>query len=410
MLRGVAILGILPVNAAYFAYAASLAEEVGYPAGGSVAIAAIIRTFFEYKFISLFSLLFGVGIGIQYARAETRKVPFGAPMVRRLIVLAIFGILHATLLWYGDIVFIYALVGLVLCWFAGGGAASRAWAGAIALCIPIGLLLVAIAITAVGSEWFVASSGANLPDGVGAAAASGTWDAFFDALMQNDIDPDFEIAVYAGPSFARAALLRTVTWIWMLIVSSVYFVPRIAGLCLLGMAAVRSEWALAPNSDVGRRRYRALAMVVLPVAALLEASSTAIALQSHAVWAAGTAELLHYVASLGMAAGYAAVIALVVSARPNALWTRPFAAIGRIAFTCYIGQSLVMTTLFYGHGFALFDSVSRWELMGIVALVWSAQLILAPLWLTRFRVGPLEWIWRSATHLEWQPLLRSAQA
>ncbi len=409
MLRGVAILGILPVNAGYFAYAASLADDPTYPTAGGMLIAALVRTFFEYKFITLFSLLFGVGIGIQHARAEQRGRSFGAPMVRRLVALALFGVLHATLLWYGDIVFTYALVGLVLCWFAGGGPAGRAWAGAISLCVPIALLVFALLVTSLAPDWFESGFVTSIPDGVGAAAAAGNWEHFFDALLGESHDPDFEIAVYSGTSYIRAVLIRTVTWLRMLLFAGLYFVPRIAGLCLLGMAAAKSTWALAPNSEVARRRYRKLAMLALPSGLLLELVSTGISFESRAAWMSVCGELLHYVGSLGMAAGYAAIVALVVSARPDAIWTHPLAAIGRTAFSCYIGQSIVMTTLFYGHGFALFDRVDRWELMGIVVAVWGAQLLFAPLWLTRFRIGPLEWVWRSATHLAWQPLLRGAQ-
>jgi len=407
VLRGVAILGILPVNAAYFAYATAPAGLPDYPTDAGVAVAVVVRTFFEYKFITLFSLLFGVGIGIQQFRAESQGVAFAPTIGRRLVALVIFGALHATLLWYGDIVFIYGCVGLTLCWFAGGKPTGRAWAGVVALGLPLALLGLALLVTAVASEWFPDTRSNMYPDGVGAAAANGTWAQFFEALLQGEIDPDFEAAVYASASYARASALRTVTWLWMLVFQGFYFVPRIAGLCLLGMAATRTGWALAPGSADGRRHYRLLLTAALPAGLAIEAVSTWILVRTTDETALAGAEILHYVGSLGMAGGYAAIIALVVSANPNAVWTRPFAAIGRTAFSCYIGQSIVMTTLFYGHGFALFDRLDRRELMGVVCLVWLAQLIVAPLWLTLFRMGPLEWLWRSATYMRWQPFLRA---
>ena len=82
------------------------------------------------------------------------------------------------------------------------------------------------------------------------------------------------------------------------------------------------------------------------------------------------------------------------------------AAVGRMAFTNYILQSLIMTTLFYGYGFGLFGSVERWGQFVFVLAIWVFQLWLSPLWLSHFRFGPLEWLWRTLTYFKFQPMIK----
>jgi len=85
--------------------------------------------------------------------------------------------------------------------------------------------------------------------------------------------------------------------------------------------------------------------------------------------------------------------------------TRPFAAVGRMAFTNYLAQTIICTFIFYGHGLGLFGQVERKIQILIVFAVWIAQLIISPIWLRYFKFGPAEWIWRSLTYWKLQPFL-----
>ena len=85
------------------------------------------------------------------------------------------------------------------------------------------------------------------------------------------------------------------------------------------------------------------------------------------------------------------------------------AAAGRMAFTCYILETLLCTTVFYGHGLGYFGSVGRVGQVGITLAVWALLLVLAPWWLARFRFGPLEWLWRTLTYGRSEPLAREAE-
>jgi uncharacterized protein len=102
--------------------------------------------------------------------------------------------------------------------------------------------------------------------------------------------------------------------------------------------------------------------------------------------------------SIFVSIGYAALLILIVKAGIG-LITGPLSAVGRMAFTNYIAQSLIMTTIFYGgRGFGLWGEIDRVTLWGVVVAVWIAQLIWSPLWLAKFQMGPLEWLWRRLSY------------
>jgi uncharacterized protein len=101
--------------------------------------------------------------------------------------------------------------------------------------------------------------------------------------------------------------------------------------------------------------------------------------------------------------GYIAVILLVIKSGALQSATRTLAYAGRMAFSNYILTSLICTTLFEGYGFGLFGKLQRYQLYGIVLVVWAVILIISPIWLRHFRFGPLEWAWRSLTYWKKQP-------
>jgi len=379
VLRGVAILGILPVNAWSFAYTSDVYDDPSHPVAGGVLAVVLVKWLFEQKFITLFALLFGVGIGVQRLRADAAGRSFAPPMARRLVTLLVLGVLHATLLWYGDIVFVYALMGLTLCWFAWGRRDVLAWIGALAALPTLGFLLLQV-LAAIA-----------MPD------ASDAWEG-----------ASREAAVYGAGTFSEIAALRARMWGRLVGFGIFVYGPRLAGLLLLGKAIAKSPTLLSPGTQEGARLHRRVVFVALPIGLVIDGLCAWTYATADAWSGRALADVLHFFGSLALAAGYASSVALLVGRAPTALWSRPLAAVGRTAFSCYIGQSIVMTTLFYSYGFALFDRVTRWELWGIVLLVWIGELTLATLWLRWFRIGPLEWFWRSLTHLRPQALLRGS--
>jgi uncharacterized protein len=113
---------------------------------------------------------------------------------------------------------------------------------------------------------------------------------------------------------------------------------------------------------------------------------------------------LNYYGSLGVALGHMGVILLLCKGQMLTGLQRRVSAVGRTAFSNYLLQTIVLTTIFYGYGFGLFGHVDRFPLMAFVVGVWLLQLWLSPWWLARFRYGPLEWLWRSLTYRQRQPM------
>jgi Predicted membrane protein len=126
-------------------------------------------------------------------------------------------------------------------------------------------------------------------------------------------------------------------------------------------------------------------------------------------WAAEAALFwlqFNYWGSLLVAAGYIGLVMGWVRWRPEGVITGGLAAVGRTAFTNYLLQTVLATSIFYGHGLGLFGQVSRVEALGVVVAIWGLQVPLSVLWLQRFRYGPVEWIWRWLTYGRREPLVR----
>jgi uncharacterized protein len=126
-----------------------------------------------------------------------------------------------------------------------------------------------------------------------------------------------------------------------------------------------------------------------------------------------TSELLWQIAfwlfnlgQLVLAAGYLGVVVLLVGRPSGHAVLKPLAPFGRMALTNYIMQSAILVLLFHGYAGGLYGSVPRAQQMLVVVAIVVVQILFSSWWLKHFRFGPLEWLWRSATYMSWQPLRR----
>ncbi|MBL8531260.1 MAG: DUF418 domain-containing protein [Hyphomonadaceae bacterium] len=381
VMRGFALLGILAVNAAYFAapWQTGIDPTVAPLAvdGSTLWTWLVMHVFFEFKCITLFSLLFGASIYL--VGGERSDKARGAVLRRRLFWLLIFGLIHALLIWYGDILVTYALTGFLVLF-------ARSWKPATLMIVGVLLYLLSLLLQhALGLFYDVIP-----PDQ--------------QALLREQL-----AAIFAVPpeEFARmreayqggfvSGLQENVST-WLSIIGNTLFglVIRTAGVMMIGMALFK--WGFlsgnAPTWLYG-------VMLVLGAAAL--------ALVGYQAWLNWEArfDLMHLMTrgslangavSIFVSIGYASLFVLLVKAGARVL-TEPLAAVGRMAFSNYIAQSLIMTSIFYGgRGLGLWGEVDRAQLWGIVAGVWALQLIWSPLWLARFQMGPLEWLWRRLSY------------
>jgi uncharacterized protein len=373
VLRGVAVLGILMVNAPSFA-APWFVREIPTASpeqftGASPVVWWIVRTFFEQKFVTLFSMLFGVSlflVGGEFGdRART------AVLVRRLLWLALFGLIHGVAIWWGDILLLYALAGGVMLF-------CRSWPAR--LLLPAGGVLVAIAA-------FIATQ-----EALGSLRSFGEGEGgeVFSRMVADTI---------AG---FRGDLAFVQEWnfaVWTFGVRQAWrdFAPLVLGLMMIGLGLFKRG---VLQGRASARTYQVLLLLGALALAVIGWTAAAELRAGFPLRTLGLWSLPNFLLSLVVTLGYVAAVSLALrtrAARPAA-WL--FGAVGRMAFTNYIAQSLIMTAVFYGggRGLGFFGQLTWTEWTLVVLAVWAAQLVWSPLWLARFRMGPLEWLWRSLSY------------
>jgi uncharacterized protein len=378
VVRGFALLGILAVNAAYFA---APMQAVQNPLQAPLAIVPstlwswfVTHVFFEFKMITLFSMLFGASIFM--VGGERNDKARGAVLHRRLAWMALFGAIHGALIWYGDILLTYALTGFVVMF-------ARSWR-------PVTLFAVGIFLFAVSVAIFSA---------LGLALQHAGPEAL--AQMRRDVwapsADDLERMIAAYQASAISATRANFDH-WLAYIGYIpMFMLRTAGVMMIGMGLFKTGFFSGAASN---RVYLSAALVGTAALAIIS-------------WQAWINWLLRFDFLHMMVAGnfansvfsplislmYASLCILLVKAGALRLLTDPLAAAGRMAFTNYIAQSLIMTTICYGgRGFGLWGELDRPQLWAIVLAIWALQLIWSPVWLRRFEMGPLEWLWRRLSY------------
>ncbi len=420
VLRGAAVLGILMVNILYFSL--PLVDVMMPPApgaleGADLACWALVKVLFEYMFISIFSLLFGAGMVVQMHRAEAAGRPFAPVYLRRLATLALIGLAHGLLLWYGDILFFYACVGLVV--FYLRTLPPRAMLlGAIigfvmALAIPGAFGLLGAWKAALQPPGDVAMEAPNA-DEAPAVPPGGDdpWQAWVESVKRVAEDPEdvnlwreVELRAYRDGPLGAALLVRGATFVTLTLGEALGGLGfRTAAFFLLGAALMK----LGFFERRFRRWHWALCLVGLPAGVALEAIGAWLGLQVGAGRPIALAlfDTVHQTGSLVLAMGYVGTITLVTSSDLGRMLLRPVAAVGRMALTNYLLETVIATGIMYWWGLGRFDSFSHAELVGIVAIVYAGLVVFSVLWLRFFRIGPAEWAWRSLTYWQPQPLSR----
>lgn len=377
VLRGFAIAGILFANVlGMFGLVFMPPERV---AALPNAAADHVATLFEHvfiagKFYSIFSLLFGIGFGVQLARGGDAMLP---RFKRRLRILLGIGTIHALFIWSGDILMLYALLGFALPWFAKKTERELLRWAALLLASPTVLYLLALlGMSLFGSDSPPTTAGAGFPPEIVAV---------LEALGTGGIVESF-----------RGNLLYLALR-WFDLFATVRF-PKVLGMFVLGLWMVRTGIALAPgNHRETLERWSRLGLGLGLPANLI---ATWVFEQWPYYSTPSLGGLLGVVMqAIGvplLALGYAATVALLVVDGRRIV--NLFAPVGRMALTNYLMHSVVCVTLSYGFGFGLWWRIGATTAMGIAFLIVLVQIPLSAWWLSRARFGPVEWIWRRLTY------------
>jgi len=387
VLRGVGVLGMLATHIQLFAFP-SLARwnptAYGDFRGLNWWVWLATSVLADGKFIAIFAMLLGVSIVMQPARVGTLAIPAWRAHVRRMAALLALGLVHAYLLWYGDMLVSLALCGAVV--FLARRLSPR-W-----LLVLGGLAFATGSALSFALTWSAAQS-----DPVALAAWRAQWTPRPAVIA-------LEIAQYRGGwaeqmAHRVPAALETRTW---------YFVShllwQVTGLMLIGMALFKLGVLSAARSRAFYLRMGALgfgAGMLLIALGLRRSVATGWDLLDFAL----VSQQLHYWGNLFVALGWTALVMLLCQRG----WPlRPVAAAGRMALTNYLLQTVICTTIFYGHGLGLFGRVDRAGQLAIVVGVWAFQMLASSTWLRYFAVGPVEWVTRWLVYRRRPSFLRSS--
>lgn len=388
VLRGFALFGILLMNIQSFsmpeaAYFIPLAY--GDMTGANRIVWWFSHLFADQKFMTLFSMLFGAGIVLMTAKAKRGGRRSWWLHYRRMFWLLVIGLLHAYLLWSGDILVLYAVCGFIVYW-------CRNWSARWQLAVGIVVFSVGPLLGLAGSQML----------------------AMAPAEMRAELVADFwppphviqaELAAYRG-GWLEQMSARVPTAVEMETMALLYWgFWRAAGLMLMGMALFK--WGVF-SGDRSARFYAVLiavgALLALPVIAYGAYQNFRQGWEP--IYARlGPGYQINYWASVFVSLGYVGVIIFWLRAGWLPWLQHAVAAVGRTALTNYLAQTILATFIFYGHGLGLFGSVSRAQQLLVVLGIWTVELIISPLWLRYFRFGPAEWLWRSLTYWSVQPML-----
>jgi len=376
VLRGVALLGILAANMRAFFAPLDCYDHIGvlYHSRADVLAQAFIEAFIQGKFISIFSFLFGMGFAIQMTRAEARGVRFMGFYPRRLLALALFGLIHGLLIWAGDILLTYAFSGAILLLFRKRQQKTLLWWAGGLFALPI-----------VASTIFLA--------------------LYFSRFHRPWMDPKPpDIAkLYAVINIYAHGTVRQIlaqNWVeWKQELPLTLFAIYAVALFLLGMWVWRA--GIVQRLDEYGPVLKRVCAWCLPVGLLVSifvAIVKTVVPPGHVSLWAWFAGILWLPGSHILSAGYVSGLALLFLRKD---WRRillPFAAVGRMALTDYLMQSVLCTVFFYHYTTGLHGRIG--PAIGLVptVILYGAQVVFSNWWLKRYRFGPMEWLWRGMTY------------
>jgi len=414
VLRGAALLGIALMNILFsgLPLAADFNPKVsGGTTAINIALFAIQYVFWDGKMRGIFSMMFGAGSYLLISRAVSRGAGTEAVEIyyRRTLWLMLFGILHAFLIWHGDILYAYALLGLVLVPF------HRATPKALLITAGIFIGLMTGDSVYQGIQ-FQKHYKLAMEAEKAAAAKQKLTDEQKEAKDSYDEERKYynpsaddlkkEIGMYSGSYGHLLAERAKVVKRWH---SNPFymggwdmFTMMLVGIAFAKtgvLAAERSEkfylWLLAAGYGVG-----------IPVGAV----------SFYLAWLANFEPMqtvftfsTYQLARIAMTMGHVATILLVCKFGLFEGLRNRLAAVGQTALSNYILHSLIYGFVFYGYGFGLYNRLQRYELYYVVLGMWCVSLVWSPLWLKSFRYGPLEWCWRSLTYWKRQPMRHAAE-
>ncbi|AKG74281.1 DUF418 domain-containing protein [Salinicoccus halodurans] len=378
--RGFALLGILMMNIMSFAGPTLQDQFSGgpsdiYTGGMNSGVIFFINTFVTSNFYTMFSFLFGLGFYIFLSRADKKPGSTSALFIRRMMMLLAFGIFHAIFIWYGDILTVYAVTGIILLIF-------YRIKPAVNLAISISIFTLGTIFIAVMSLLLYA------------AGVMGTNEA-------QPVDPGFDMIESLTNAGYMDVIDLNMSVLGIMMSSNIVMIPLVLAMFLIGLYAGQKKLFENLGSKTKLLIWTAVVGLGIGTPVKIFVGYGLTYMMQEPVWSILT--MLAY--TLGgplMSLGYVALFVLI--ARKVKGLTKLLQPVGQMALTNYIMQSVIMTSFFYGLN--LFNQIDAVWFIPIVLTVFIIQIIYSHLWMKVFKFGPLEWVWRTVTYGKTMPIKR----
>ena len=411
-LRGIAVAGILVMN--IYGFAMSMTAYQNPLAWGgtewyNLGTWFFTHIFFDQKFLPIFSMLFGAGLVLMAGRAESRGTKYGGIWYRRSVWLLLIGAAHGYLIWFGDILFHYALFGMLIYPLRN----RRPRTLIIIACI---VLPIALVFGTLGGVYMQKLQTASIEINELQAAGEELTEEQSTMLAEWE-----EMSAFVGPpnvavqkdleayrqGYREIFAHRLPVTSMMQSSASLFLIWRVGGLMLLGMALMKLGVLSGERSNAFYKKMMAWGYVLgFPI--VLFSAYDLNAHQWDGMYMFRFGGWWNYFGSIAVSLGHIAVFMLIIKSGVLRNLMQRFAAMGRMALTNYLLHSVILTTVFYGYGLGLYGTIPRiWQMSFVVAVV-GFQLWFSPVWLQKYRFGPLEWLWRSLTYWKRQPMRRQA--
>ena len=389
LLRGFALLGILAMNIRAMAapFGAYMTPSAFFEYEGASRAAFIFTSvLFDLKMMGLFSMLFGAGVLLYAGKLTESGQPPSALWFRRMFWLLLIGLVHAYLIWEGDILVPYALCGILVLWWA------RRWSvRALTTAAIVVLTIGAAAVVVQGLTW------ERMPEADRAEQLA----IFSPTPTQVQEQLAAMLGSYPQAVAHRAPFVLMGQTMFFLM----FFLWRCGGMMLLGMALYKAGFLEGRWSS---RAYATVAVVSLVVGLSLAAYGiTELERVRFAMPQRSIADVWNYVGAVFASLGYAATLLLLLKHEAIGALRRRLAAVGQMALSNYLFHSIITSVIFLGWGFGFAGRLNYAEQLLVVVAIWVVQLVIAPVWLAHFRFGPAEWVWRSLTYWQRQPMRRA---
>ncbi|MGD7045244.1 DUF418 domain-containing protein [Jeotgalibacillus proteolyticus] len=325
-----------------------------------------IDVFVQASFYPIFTILFGYGLALQYRRLKEKEIAFYPFALKRLGVLLVIGAFHAFIIWSGDILISYAVVGLLLMLLLQLEGRLLLLVGFLLFLVPQVLM----------SAIFILASFAD-PTSV----------TYFNAVQEIQSS----IEAYGSGTYSEIFSQRLNDWLYANNPAS-FVSLAIALLPLMMIGAGISKLKLLEKAAEKKKILVITVVLTLPIALVLKTSPYW--MEENLAYSF----IQDFVGGPLLAISYIGIISLVMTMPKAAKWLRPLGQTGRMSLTNYLMQSVAGTLIFYSYGLGLYGEVSLLNGLYIALGLFVIQVILSEIWLSRFNQGPVEYVWRRLTY------------